>query len=219
MVEKRNILGLFLFGLIMAITADLHARPVSYKGGTTLMLKNDHDANVAHLHYSPTVNYSIGYRVEYQRDKEYWLHMGQLNNLVKRWNNPDSQANIYLKSGLGVATGYKNNNQSYNEQAAFFTGIAMDWENRRYFISYENRYLNAQDIDKQFRQSARLGVAPYIGEYGDVHTWLMLEASHNPKMSKKYVLTPMVRLFHGPNLGEIGFSTEKTLLFNYTRRF
>ena len=53
--------------------------------------------------------YSIGYRGEYWRKKEWQFHGTQLNYLIKRFNTPKSQANFYLKSGAGFAVSdYKN---------------------------------------------------------------------------------------------------------------
>ena len=103
----------------------VHARPVSYPGGVTLMLMNDGDKNTAHLHYSPTAKMSLCYKFEYWRDKEMTLNAFQMNNLLKRWNKKDSQANLYLKSGLGVA--HSDQGDFDNEtDAAGFTGIVAD---------------------------------------------------------------------------------------------
>ena len=72
----------------------------------------------------------------------------------------------------------------------------------------------------QFQQKARLGIAPYIGDYGDLHTWLMLEASHQPDYSgDTFIVTPLVRLFKGTTLVELGYSSDHRLLFNWVLRF
>jgi hypothetical protein len=203
-------------GLIIPNIAD--ARPVSYPGGVTVMLNNDGDKNTAHVHYSPTAKTSIGYKVEYWRDKEFILNAIQMNNLLKRWNKKDSQANIYLKSGLGVAYSDKGDFDSETE-AAGFTGIAADWENRRFFTSYENRYTEAGKIDDFYSQSARVGWAPYEGDYGDLHTWLMLQVEHMPEAEDNFTVTPLVRLFKGVHLFEAGMNTRGEALLNYVLRY
>ena len=98
----------------------------------------------------------------------------QMNNLIKRWNKPDSQANFYLKSGLGNAYSDKGRFDSKNGIAGF-AGISTDWEDQRYFIQYANRYTYAAEIDKFYTQSLHFGITPYIGDYGDIHTWLMMK--------------------------------------------
>lgn len=203
-------------GLIIPNVSD--ARPVSYPGGWTAMLMNDGDMNSAHIHYSPTAKYSVGVRSAYHRDDDFWHNSLQVNNLLKRWNKPDSQANLYLKSGIGVAYSDVEEFDGKIEPAAF-TGIATDWEDRRLFISYENRYIEAGDIHSGFHQSARAGVAPYIGDYGDLHTWLMLQVQHEPKSDDNFTVTPLIRLFKDVHLVEAGMNNRGEVLFNYVFRY
>jgi hypothetical protein len=205
---------LFLF----LVCTTIQARPVSYPEGWTFMTMNDGDRYSSHIHYSPTASYSLGYKAEYWRDNDYQIHAFQINNLIKRWNKRHSQANLYLKSGLGLA---------YSDKAAFdskkefaiYTGLAADWETRRYFVSYENRFTEAGDITDNFRQKARIGIAPYIAEFGNIHTWLMLEVLHAPEEKESFVATPLLRIFKGPNLAEGGISSEGKILFNFVHRF
>lgn len=194
------------------------ARPVSYPGGWTFITENDGDANAALLHYSPTAYTSLGYRFEDRRDQDFGIHALQMNNLLKRWNAKDSQANIYLQSGLGAAYSDEGEFNGETELAAF-TGLALDWENRRYFASYKNRYVDAGDYADFYAQSARVGVAPYIGDYGDLHTWLMLDVKHTPEAENHVSVTPLVRLFKSTHLVEAGISNHGEVLFNYTFRY
>jgi hypothetical protein len=209
-------LFLVLLSFIAVDTAD--ARPVSYPGGATSMIMNDGNTNSIHIHYSPTATYSVGYKGEYWRKDDYMINAIQLNNLVKRWNGADSQANVYLKSGVGVATPLSGPDEGDTGLAAF-TGMGADWETRRYFTSYENRVTHAGDINDFFTQSARVGVAPYIGDYGDLHTWLMVQVDHKPEGKDPVTVTPLVRLFKGINLVEAGISNQGDVLFNWVARF
>lgn len=200
--------------LIFIMAAPAQARDVSYAGGWTLMLHNDATINAAHLHYSPTASYSLGWRHEYLRGPDAHMDAVQLNWLVKRWNNPKSQANLYLKSGAGIA--YDGN----DTEPAAFTGIAADWEDRRYFVMYENKFMTAGNIDSSASHMARIGVAPYIGHYGDLHTWMMLQADYDAGDDTSFSLTPLVRMFKGPVLVETGYNLQKeTVLFNAMWRF
>ena len=52
------------------------ARPVSYEDGWTAMIMTDEFSSSVHIHYSPTVNYSIGYRYEdFEMDSFYFLSL------------------------------------------------------------------------------------------------------------------------------------------------
>jgi hypothetical protein len=189
------------------------ARPVSYQGGWMVMLMNDLESNSAQLNYTVTPKYALGLQHEYFRGEKFNMDAGTVDVLLKRWNNPDSQANLYLKSGAGVAYG------SGETEPAAYTGLEIDWENRRFFTLYENRFLYAGDHEKFVKHKARLGVAPYVGDYGDLHTWLMLQADYDAGMDDSFSLTPLVRLFKGTNLLEVGYNLDNGVLFNYTKQF
>ena len=199
---------------MLAFTHNALARPVSYPGGITLMQTNDMLSSNLHIHYSPSIDYSIGYKGEYWRDDDWQFHGLQLNNLVKRWNKPASQANFYVKSGAGFIKP-----KDGETELAGFTGLSVDWENRRYFTQYENRYYHAGDIDQFYSQKARLGIAPYMGDYGDLHTWLMLQVDHMPTAEDSLTVTPLVRLFKGEYLTEIGVNNRGEALLNIVIRY
>ncbi len=203
---------LFCIGFLWCVETVM-ARPVSYPGGWTGMIMNTPDTNSFHAHYSPTARYSVGYKIEHWRDDDYTLHMAQMNNLLNRWNGRDYQANIYLKSGLGIS------DNTENDGLAGFSGVALDWENRRFFTSYENRYTKVSDVDDFYMQSARVGVAPYIGDYGDLHTWFMLQVDHQPENQHAVTVMPMVRFFKDVHLVEAGINNQGSVLFNWVIRY
>lgn len=210
---------LFVFMLLISVLMPAAmSRPVSYPGGWTAIFMNNGDAHSALIHYSPSAKYSIGLRSEYRRDGEYSLTSLQMNNLLKRWNQKNSQANLYLQSGVGIAV--SNSAMSGDQTApAFFSGFAFDWETRRYFLSYENRYIEASDIDDFYMQNMRFGIAPYIAGFGSLHTWLMLEVEHEPEDEDTFTVTPILRLFKGVHLAEVGISSDNDFIFNWTIRF
>lgn len=208
---NRRITLLTLFFACLPLTAQ--ARPVSYAGGWMFMTMNDVDKNAAEINYSPSAFYSIGGMHEYMRDEKYNVDTLTLNILAKRWNLPGSQANFYIKSGAGTA--YEDDNM----EPAAFTGFEIDWEDRRFFTLYENRFFYAGDIEKFAKHTARLGIAPYIGDAGDLHTWLMLQADYQPGKNDDFSLTPMVRLFKDDHLFEAGINLDGGGMINYTKQF
>ncbi len=209
---------LFAFFTILLVSSAALARPVSYEGGSMVMTENNYENHALHLLYSPTAKTAFGVATEYWRDQDWWYQGAQFNWLAKRWNQPDSQANVYVLSSVGVASGNNDAGKNIHEPAAFL-GVELDWENRRLFTMYENHVVEAGDIDGFFEQKARVGVAPYIGEYGDLHTWLMLEVEHNPGDEHDITVTPLVRLFYEQHLAEAGISNRGDILFNYTVQF
>lgn len=191
------------------------ARPVSYPEGWTLMQRNNGDRSALHIHYSPTAKDSIGLYVEKNWEDDITFTGLQYNRLVKRWNGRKSQANLYAKFGAGYADPFGAPEASLSG----FTEFAADWETRRWFTEYRIRAADLAD-DKSVHHSARLGVAPYIGDYGDLHTWLMVQVENHPEGDKPITTTPLIRLFKGVQMAEIGYTIEqKEWLANWIIRF
>ena len=211
---KKYLLLFFAF----AVTASAEARPVSYPGGWTVQSMTMLDMSSLNVHYTTDKFNSVGYLGEYWSDEDWQFNGISWNHIVKRWNFPNAQANFYIKSGAGVAHSDYQGLDNKNE-ASGFTGIALDAEDRRFMAMYENRAMYAGDIDKFYEQSAMFGVAPYIGDYGDLHTWFMVEVSHKPKNEDTIVVTPMIRLFKDANLVEAGVSDNGEIMLNYIHRF
>ena len=210
--DLKLILGLVILGLLSSPQSAI-ARNVSYVGGWTFLGNYDDDSISSLVHYTPHRTFSLGYRYEYFRDRKWHYNGLQLNYLVKRWNNSDSQANLYLLSSLGNAFSNYENFDDENETAGFI-GVATDWEDRRFFVSYENRYIYAGSIDESFTQKARVGVAPYVEEFGGLHTWLMLECNYNDHRDDNVTLTPLVRFFKNNIMMEFGWTIGGGALAN-----
>ena len=62
-------------------------------------------------------------------------------------------------------------------------------------------------------------MAPYLAEYGYLHTWIMLQANHMPGSRKNMTFTPMLRVFKGDYLAEFGLNNYKDFMFNFIKRF
>lgn len=187
------------------------ARPVSYAGGLTVMQNNDAMRHNMHVHYSPTVNYSVGLLSEYWHAIDGDFVGFQANRLVKRWNQKHSQANVYVKSALGQF------HASDKRHLGGFIATAADWENRRYFVSGTMRYsdLGAQRFN---HRSLRLGLAPYVADYGQLHTWLMFQNDWNSELESPQQ-TLLLRFFKGDYLAEIGTNQDGEPLLNAVIRY
>ena len=201
--------------IIVSLSGTVHARPVSYPGGWTFMQKSNGSYSSIHAHYSPTASDSIGMYIERNWQEDITFTGVQYNRLVKRWNGRKSQANFYVKAGVGQAQPFGKN----GAQIAGFTELAMDWETRRWFTEYRIRATDYAD-NQSIHHSGRLGIAPYIGNYGDLHTWLMVQVENHPESNKPTTTTPLVRLFKGVQMLELGYTIEhEEWLANWIVRF
>ena len=215
MITVRAALLLALGCLTSTVTV---ARPVSYAGGWTVIEESDRQSSSVLLHYTPAHQWSIGPRVEVNRDDNFALYSAQPTWLAKRWFGADYQGNLYFFGGVGIASGINGNKR--DDRFATYGGVMADWETRSLFVSYRARYLDASHFGEQYMQAARVGFAPYEGDTGDLHTWLMLEIDHRPSDPDSVTATPLVRFFKGALLVEAGYNlTVNQPLFNFTYRF
>jgi len=197
-----------------------YARPISYVGGTTVMQMNNGDENMLHVNYTFNPKASAGIFSVYDKDEKYLANSVILNNRLYRYNGDRSQINLYLENAVGQEHSYQKGKKGEDGFYAM-NGISADAEDRRFYGAYEAHYThNDADIAKNyFEQKVRAGVAPYIGNSGDLHSWLILELDHKPSKDDNFRLTPFVRFFKGDVLTEIGANEDGDVMFNWIYRF
>ncbi|MBT5863079.1 MAG: hypothetical protein HOH39_01675 [Gammaproteobacteria bacterium] len=181
-----------IFATMLFMLSDLaQSRPVSWAGGSTIMYRTNSMLSSYTFHYSPTYKYSIG--AEYVNDRYFNNHFINLRStyLLDRHNTKISQRNIYLTGGISTKT-----NQDFSY------GIHGDWETRRLFSSFS--LINKHTKEKDYTENEfQLGVAPYLGKYDDIHTWVMLKAKKNT-INNNWEVYPFIKLFRGDFLIEVG---------------
>lgn len=211
----------FLILLIQASFYCLNARPISYPNSWTIMQKHNWEKSSVHIHYSPNAKNSIGFLGAYYQRENDRLYALQWNHLLFRNNQKKSQANLYSKVHLGRLK--KELSQTNVSHSAL--NLSYDWETRKYFFLYAIAIEHTDQADTKsntFHQKARIGIAPYVAPYGNIHTWFMLEFEHHPddiNTENHFILTPMVRFFKGDYLCEIGLNSNNQILFNSIIRF
>ena len=219
---KKIFLKLLLCtALTQASFSPLNARPISYPDSWTFMQKYNWEKTTVHVHYSPNAKNSIGYLGAYYQKGNDRLHALQWNHLIFRNNQKLSQANLYSKIHLGRLE------KAVSEKNVFHGAfnLSYDWETRKHFFLYtaEVEYTDDNEVEStSFHQIARIGIAPYVAPYGEIHTWFMLQFEHHPDdlhSDNHFIVTPMVRFFKGDYLCEIGLNSNNQLLFNSIIRF
>ena len=187
-IKNTLIILAFLCGII-------EARPISYSGGSTIMSNSDNMRDTVYYHYSPTYKYSLG--LEAVKDDYFNTDYSylRLTYLIDRKNTRYSQRNLYFQSGLN-SKGFNNN----------FYGIHGDWETRRWFIGFGYKKISHDSIDYEDK-FIQFGLAPYLGEYGDFHTWIMVKSKKN-SLTENWSTFPVLKFFKGNFLIEFGYNDE-----------
>ena len=208
--NKANIphMGMYRFiGLFIALVfaSYVESRPISWSGGSTMMYKSNSMMSSYYYHYSPSYKYSVG--AEYINDRHYNDQYISIRStyLLDRKNTKSSQRNLYLTASISS----KSNDDLYY-------GIHGDWETRRYFTSFS--ILDKRASQKDYTENEfQIGIAPYLGEYNQLHTWIMLKSKEDTR-DDKWKTYPFIKLFKGDFLLEVG-SKESHWDLHFMKRF
>ena len=200
-----GILKILFFILVLAV--NIEARPISYSGGSTIMIKSDSLSNSTYFHYSPSFKYSIG--IENTNNKIFKDNKNYIRftYLLNRKNALNSQRNLYFQSGIDV--GNKNNH---------FYGAHGDWETRRWFAGFGYKNIQSKTNNDYENKYIQFGVAPYIGDYGDFHTWLMVK-TRKSSLTKNISTYPILKFFSGDALVEVGYDNRTNWDLHLMYRF
>jgi hypothetical protein len=169
------------------------------------------------LTYSLNFDYAIA--ASYLRDSKSEFYIPRFNYLVKRWNNSDSQGNVYLSAGAGFE---KFNSQNYGVRLG---ELVADWESRKYYVYLEHLYLNRDNEDNSLipardynHTKFLVGTAPFLADYQDLNVWLILQAEkHNTDTNIE--MTQFIRFYIRNALWEVGAKFDGGFAFNYMIHF
>jgi hypothetical protein len=212
---KTNLPFYLLLTSMISIASPAQGKPLSYVGGTMVMQENDETGHTLSIDYTFDPHFALGLYSKYEinQSREFWMTGPQLNLLLKRWNLPEGQGNIFLMPGAGEARQGRR-----NEPAAWLTLLA-DYETRRLFFSYESRFMYARDIEKSGWQRSYAGFAPYLANYDQLNTWFLIRLDHHPAKRDHFVVTPVIRFFYKTIWLEAGYSSNNHVMVNWTVQF
>ena len=170
---------------------NLSAHPVAWKKAKIGEAVVSTHITELKLYYSRTNKHAFGiHYIDFKSLSE--LMMLQNNVLLKRWNAPGAQANVYLKSGLGRVL-------VDNEKGVAHIGGQADWESRRVYTM-----MSIDSYFGGFERSlwrARVGWAPYDTDFERLSSWVMLQLESN---QGAVAMMPMLRFFKANYLVEFG---------------
>ena len=97
---KQPFLWLLSLSVVL-FSGIVYARPISYPDGWTLMTNHDAFENDLHVHYTPDIDYSVGYKGIYFRENDVQFHgyLAIVNDL-----NFKSKFKYLLKYSFGNMT-------------------------------------------------------------------------------------------------------------------
>jgi hypothetical protein len=195
-----------------------YAHPVTYPGNTMAMgefTAKMQDANAWYT-FAPNHAFGPGYMGFKADDRDIARRIPNLhyNYRVKRWNAPDSQANVYVQAGAGYASGTGFSGQ----RVTALPGVQLDYETQQIYVAFRGHVARSSVFHHNF-SNVQLGYSPYKAEYEEIAPWAVLDLRYTSNLGNKVEVTPMLRLIRKTFFVEVGVSTEGrprfTLMLNF----
>jgi len=197
---------------MMAATAVAH--PVAFEGAYQLMFGTSGDVQNLELYHSYSARAAWGlHAMRFEGDEQEIFTGLQHNWLLKRWNLPYSQANIY--SGLGAGMAGEVGNGASPAGIGFFRA---DYETRRVYTAFDAKWIESAAVSRGLF-SAAVGIAPYKADFEHLNTWLILQLEHATGMEDQLEIIPKVRFFKGPYFLELGSTLRGKPVVNFMIHF
>jgi hypothetical protein len=205
---KAGIRFSFLFAAVLAPSA-VFAKPIAFQDGITLMYEYGAGTmQEAQAFYAPRYWWSLGggyVRLDEEDDKfSREIAYARANLLVKRWNLPSAQANVFAYGGLGSARG----SDFDGHETASNAGFQADAESLRWYGSLKSDYQHSSAFAHRI-DTLQLGVAPYKHDYQRLATWIVLQGRHyTGGLYDGIEAAALVRFFRGPLWLEAGATAD-----------
>jgi hypothetical protein len=151
------------------------------------------------LNYSPKLGHAVGVEVMRMSAKqEQATTIVGLNytGLMKRWNMPHAQANVWFNGSIGEASGLY-------EGFAYTPSVQFDVETTRLYFLAKTRLIRAPDMNYD-TAAVQAGFSFYETSFDETQPWLVLEAKTMRNTDPGLQITPALRLINKNYFLEFG---------------
>jgi hypothetical protein len=195
-----------------------HGAPMGFKESWMAMGDLSPNWREGFANYAFTARDAIGPSLLYMRsdDKTKSRELVEVayTRLLKRWNLPHAQANVWFVGGLGAIRG----NDFSGTRTMASPGIQVDYETTRVYAMGFARLYRAQGTNHDYG-AARVGFSFFEADYDEVQPWAVLEVRRMRGLSDKTEITPMLRLIHNRYFVEAGVNNSRQARFNFMHTF
>jgi hypothetical protein len=201
-----------------ALALPVAAAPMGFKDSWMAMGDLSPNWREGFANYAFTARDAIGPSLLYMRsdDKAVTRELTEVayTRLLRRWNLPHAQANVWFIGGVGAVRG----NDFGGTRTMASPGLQVDYETTRFYAMVSGRLYRAADLNHDYA-AARLGFSFYEVDYDEVQPWFVVEARRMRGLSDKTEITPMLRLIHNRYFVEAGVNNSRQLRFNFMYTF
>ena len=187
--------------LLLLVTLPAHAAALmGFKDSAMLMSEFSTDKKELMLNYSPAVGHAVGVETMWMRGEKQTDLITNVNytGLIKRWNMPSGQANLWFMTGIGEASG-DSSGFSYSPSVQF------DYETTRLYFLAKARMVRAPHI-RYDTYSLQGGFSFYEASFEETQPWFVVEARTTENMATRNEITPALRLINQNYFLEFGIT-------------
>jgi len=150
--------------------------------------------------YSPVVGHAYGIELMRMRDKDGMtstISALSYTGLIKRWNMPGAQANLWFTGGIGESHGDDQSGFAYTPSVQF------DWETKRLYFLAKARMVRAPGMNFD-NATLQAGFSFYEAGFDETQPWFVLETRTMNNMDPAFQVTPMLRFINKNYFLEVG---------------
>lgn len=206
----------FLLASFLLVSAKTNAAALmGFADSTMVMGEATEYSQELMVNYSPSVGHAVG--VELMRmsginEKPTNIAALSYTGLLKRWNMPSGQANLWFMGGVGEATGEASG-------FAYTPSIQFDYETTRLYFLSKLRLVRAPDFNNDMI-SLQAGFSFYEAGFDETQPWFVIEAKNTRNFNPGTQITPALRLINKDYFLEFGITNpfdkqERTPRFNF----
>jgi hypothetical protein len=218
--NKRFYQSLLLFAACLQANSYAIAGPMGFNESFMAMGDFNNNWRESFINYAITPRDAFGISATYMRaddkSKSRTLEEVTYTRLLKRWNAPHAQANLWFQGGIGALQGEDKlvgENRDF-DKVMITPGVQFDYETTRIYFQAAHRLYRASDINHDYT-SVRAGFSFYETDYDKTQPWLILEARNMNGLSEKIEVTPMLRLINKSFFVEAGVNNSREPRFNF----
>ena len=173
---------------------------MGFKDSAMLMSDFTTDKKELMLNYSPSLGDAFGVETMWMRGEKQTNLISNINytGLIKRWNMPSGQANLWFMTGVGEASG-DSSGFSYSPSVQF------DYETTRLYFLAKARMIRAPSLQYD-TFSVQGGFSFYESGFEETQPWFVVEAKTINNMATRNEITPALRLINQNYFLELGIT-------------
>lgn len=191
---------LLLVWLLLITLPAQAAALMGFKNSAMLMSDFSMNRKELMLNYSPLLSHAFGIETMWMRGDKQTNLITNINytGLIKRWNMPSGQANLWFMTGIGEASG-DSSGFSYSP------GFQFDYETTRIYFLVKSRMIRAPHLQYD-TYSVQGGFSFFETNFDETQPWFVVESRTTENMAMRNEVTPLLRLINQNYFLELGIT-------------